>query len=65
MMEIELFGLFMPQLLVLCILTFLPYWLSRQILQRIGFYQWVWHPALFDTALFVVLLGFLSTLLSS
>ncbi|MBY0445108.1 MAG: DUF1656 domain-containing protein [Burkholderiales bacterium] len=65
MMEIELFGLFMPQLLVLSVLTFLPYWLSRWILQRIGFYQWVWHPALFDTALFVVLLGILNTLLSS
>jgi hypothetical protein len=55
----------MPQLLVLSVLTFLPYWLSRWILQRIGFYQWVWHPALFDTALFVVLLGILNTLLSS
>lgn len=65
MMEIEFFGLFMPQLLVLSMLTFLPYWLTRWIFQRVGVYQWVWHPALFDTALFVILLGFLNTFASS
>ncbi|AMC34999.1 DUF1656 domain-containing protein [Iodobacter arcticus] len=65
MMEIELFGLFMPQLLVLSILAFLPYWLTRWVFQRLGVYHWVWHPALFDTALYVILLGLINTLLSS
>ncbi|MGL4605395.1 MAG: DUF1656 domain-containing protein [Iodobacter sp.] len=65
MMEVEFFGLFMPQLLLLAIINFLPYWLSRRVLQRTGAYHWIWHPALFDTALYVILLGLLHTLATS
>jgi protein AaeX len=65
MMEVELFGLFVPQLLLLVIATFVPYWLSRWIFKRAGFYHWIWHPALFDTALYVVLLGLIQTLAKS
>src|SRR5690349_3214387 len=32
------------------------------VLARIGFYRLVWHPALFDLALFVIVLGGLASL---
>ena len=31
-------------------------------LARIGFYRYVWHPPLFDVALFLVVLGIFVTL---
>ncbi|KAG1246737.1 hypothetical protein G6F65_020531 [Rhizopus arrhizus] len=31
-------------------------WAVRRVLARVGLYRLVWHPALFDLALFVVLL---------
>ena len=31
-------------------------WALRRVLARVGLYRLVWHPALFDLALFVVLL---------
>jgi hypothetical protein len=32
---------------------------------RVGFYRLVWHPALFEFALFFILLGSFSTLLTN
>ena len=53
---LTLFGLNMPWLLVLCVLSWFLLLGVRRVLGAVGFYRWVWHPALFDTALFVVLL---------
>lgn len=33
----------------------------RAIMTRRGVYRWVWHPALFDMAIFVVLVALVST----
>ena len=35
-------------------------WVVHRALGAIGFYRWVWHPALFDTALYVLLLYLVS-----
>jgi hypothetical protein len=29
----------------------------NRLLRAIGFYRWVWHRALFDLAIYVILLG--------
>ena len=54
--EASFYGLYVPWLLLLCGATLVVQWLVRRLLGAIGFYRWVWHPALFDTALYVLLL---------
>jgi hypothetical protein len=58
--EINLYGIYVPWLLLLALLALA---LSRGLgflLARAGFYRFVWHPALFDLAMFVIVLGALS-----
>jgi hypothetical protein len=55
--EVDLFGILVPALLVWLSLTYLIGALLRPLLERSGFYRFVWHPAVFDLALFVCLLG--------
>jgi hypothetical protein len=52
----SLYGIYLPWLLVLAILTLGVSWLVRRLLALTGVYRLVWHPALFDLALYVVLL---------
>lgn len=55
--EISLAGIYVPTLLVLALLAF---GLTRVLtagLARTGWYRFVWHPPLFDIALFVIVLG--------
>lgn len=40
-------------------------WGLRRLLAARGLYRWVWHPALFDTALYVLLLYGVSAASSS
>lgn len=54
--EASVHGLYVPWLLLLCGATLGVQWLVHRALGAIGFYRWVWHPALFDTALYVLLL---------
>jgi protein AaeX len=42
--------------MLLCGITLGVRWVARRALGALGVYRWVWHPALFDTALFVLLL---------
>ena len=55
--EIDLFGVFVPDLLVWIVLAYGLAIVSRRILGRIGFYRLVWHRPLFDTAVYMLLLG--------
>jgi hypothetical protein len=54
--ELSLYGIYFPWLLALAILTLGLSWLVRRLLALTGVYRLVWHPALFDLALYVVLL---------
>jgi hypothetical protein len=54
--EVSLYGIYVPWLLVLAILTLAVSWFMRRLLALAGVYRLVWHPALFDLALYVVLL---------
>ena len=59
--EISLYGIFVPWLLLLALLALALSRALSLVLARAGFYRLVWHPALFDLALFVLLLGALSS----
>jgi hypothetical protein len=54
--EVSFYGIYVPWLLVLCIATLGVSWFVRRLLALTGIYRLVWHPALFDLALYVVLL---------
>jgi hypothetical protein len=62
--ELDIGGVFVPGLLIAAALAFLVSIPIRRLLARIGFYRLVWHRALFDLALYVVLLGAITTLSS-
>jgi len=55
--EIDLDGVFLPPLLGYLLGTALVWYLFRYLLGRLGVYRFVWHPPLFNTALYVILLG--------
>ena len=54
--EFNFHGIYFPWLLMLGLATLGVAWAVRRLLARAGFYRLVWHPALFDAALYVVLL---------
>jgi hypothetical protein len=63
--ELSLYGLYLPTLLPLAIVAMICTRLVARLLLRVSFYRWVWHPALFDFALFFILLGSFSLILTS
>lgn len=54
--EFNFYGIYFPWPLVLGLVTLGVAWVVRRVLARVGFYRLVWHPALFDVALYVALL---------
>jgi hypothetical protein len=52
--ETNLFGVFLPTLLIVAVLAFALTLLLKWALRRLNFYRLVWHAGLFDTGLFVV-----------
>ena len=60
--EIDLYGVFVPSLL-LSVGAALPLMAGlRRLLRRSGFYRFVWHRPLFDLALLVMVLGAVAAL---
>lgn len=55
--EVSLYGIYFPPLLLLAPLAFGLSRLCSRVLARSGVYAYVWHPALFDFSLFVMVLG--------
>jgi hypothetical protein len=60
MQEINLGGVFLPAALLWAGIAFLLSSVTSRTLSRMGFYALVWHRALFDVALFVLLWGAIS-----
>jgi len=56
MIESSFFGVYVPGLLLLAGGAMALAWWLRRLLSLIGVYRWVWHPALFDVGLYVVML---------
>lgn len=57
--ELDLFGLLMPTLLPLFLLSIALQLALDTVLARIGVYSRVWHPALLRLSLFVCIFGLL------
>jgi hypothetical protein len=60
--EIDIYGVFVPGLLVWMVTAFVISVPLRRVLSRSGIYHVIWHRPLFDLALYVVLLGVVVTL---
>jgi hypothetical protein len=63
--EISLYGIYVPPLLLLMLPALLLSRVLSGVMARTGFYRLVWHPALFDLSLFVIVLGGLSFFVSN
>jgi len=55
--EVSLYGIYVPPLLLLALLALVVSRLFNWVLARTGLYRHIWHPALFDFSLFVIVLG--------
>lgn len=55
--EIDVYGIFLPALLVWAVVALPLSALLRRLLLATGAYRHVWHAPLFDFALFVITLG--------
>jgi hypothetical protein len=62
--ELDLYGVFLPDLLVWMLVAFAISLPLRWLLDRCGLYRLIWHRPLFDLALYVVVVGGLITLAS-
>ena len=55
--EINLFGLYVAPIVVVMGVAWIVYLLVRRAGDRIGLTGQVWHPALFDLALYVIIVS--------
>ncbi|MFP3568477.1 DUF1656 domain-containing protein [Paraburkholderia sp. SIMBA_030] len=55
--EIDIFGVFVPAVLVLMLIAYLINLVIRTALTRVGFYRFVWHRSIFDLGIYVLVLG--------
>ena len=55
--ELDLFGVLVPSLLLWGIIAYVLARMLSKLVARAGLYRFVWHPALFDFALFVSLVA--------
>jgi uncharacterized protein YebE (UPF0316 family) len=55
--EVDVFGVFVPAVLVLMFVAYLIGLVIRKLLTATGFYRLVWHRSIFDLGIYVVVLG--------
>ncbi len=55
--EIDFFGVYLSPMMGYIAVALLIWFLIRFLLGKAGFYRFVWHRALFNTALFIILLS--------
>jgi protein AaeX len=53
--EIDIDGIFLSTLVPTAIAALFLTWCVRKLLGAAGAYRFIWHPALFDAALFLIL----------
>ncbi|HEY1886318.1 MAG TPA: DUF1656 domain-containing protein [Roseiarcus sp.] len=56
-LEIAIGGILVPGLIVSAVLALVAMLVLRRLFSWIGFYGLIWRPALFNAALFLLLLG--------
>ena len=55
--ELDLFGVLVPSLLLWSVVGYALARLVSKLIARAGLYRRIWHPALFDFALYVCLVA--------
>ncbi len=55
--EISIAGVYVPSLLIWALIAFVINTVLRRLLAATGFYRLVWHRALFDAALYIIVLS--------
>jgi hypothetical protein len=55
--EIDLFGVLVPSLLLWSVLAYALARIISKLIARAGLYRRIWHPALFDFALYICLVA--------
>jgi hypothetical protein len=55
--EFDIYGVYFPAFVVFAAIAFLLQLVIKRLLDAVGFYRLVWHRALFDLAIYVILLG--------
>jgi hypothetical protein len=63
--EFDVYGVFVPVLLVWALIALALTAVLRRCLAVIGFYRLVWHRALVDLSLFVLLLAAVASVMTS
>lgn len=58
--EVDLFGVYVAPVSVLMITAWVVTTGLRRLAVRVGLLRWVWHPALFVFAMFVIILSSLT-----
>ncbi|MDR3509864.1 MAG: DUF1656 domain-containing protein [Caulobacteraceae bacterium] len=52
--EFDVDGVLLSSVLVTALIALAAAFVVRRLLSWVGAYRFIWHPALFDTALFVI-----------
>ena len=55
--ELDLFGVIVPSLLLWSVLAYVLLRIASELIARAGLYRRIWHPALFDFALYICLVA--------
>jgi len=55
--EFDIYGVYFPAFAVFAAIAFLFQVVIKRLLDACGFYRLVWHRALFDLAIYVILFG--------
>jgi hypothetical protein len=55
--QLDLFGVLVPSLLLWNVVAFALARIASRLIARAGLYRRIWHPALFDFALFICLVA--------
>jgi protein AaeX len=55
--EFDIYGVFFPAFAVFAAIALVLQVVIKRLLDAIGFYRLVWHRALFDLAIYVILVG--------
>jgi hypothetical protein len=61
--EINFYGIYIPWLVILGIVSILCTRLVSYVMARFGLYRFIWHAALFDLSVFIIILGGFTLLL--
>jgi protein AaeX len=55
--EIDIYGVYFPAFAVFAAVAFVFQLVIKRLLDACGVYRFVWHRALFDLAIYVIVLG--------